>query len=102
MGWLCVFFAAGLQVLTCVYTGCGMLPSLGAELRVLASRYREWAKRMVDKDPEYFSKHAQGQAPPILWIGSSDSRVPVGSGTTYLIQPGQFHCRQIRPHGFIS
>jgi len=32
-------------------------------------------------DPEYFSTLAKGQAPPVLWIGCADSRVPANQIT---------------------
>jgi len=32
-------------------------------------------------DPEYFTKLAKGQAPPVLWIGCADSRVPANQIT---------------------
>ena len=35
-----------------------------------------WAQGRVENDPEYFSRLAEIQAPKILWIGCSDSRVP--------------------------
>lgn len=31
---------------------------------------------MISSDPKYFSKLAEGQKPPLLWIGCADSRVP--------------------------
>ena len=37
---------------------------------------RNWVKRMIENDPTYFSKLAEGQKPPLLWIGCADSRVP--------------------------
>ncbi len=37
---------------------------------------RRWVNQMLDSDPAYFSKLAQGQKPPLLWIGCADSRVP--------------------------
>ncbi len=37
---------------------------------------RDWVKQELDKDPQYFTKLAQGQSPDVLWIGCSDSRVP--------------------------
>ncbi|HEY5691102.1 MAG TPA: carbonate dehydratase [Cyclobacteriaceae bacterium] len=37
---------------------------------------RKWVKQMLDNDPTYFSKLAEGQKPPLLWIGCADSRVP--------------------------
>jgi carbonic anhydrase len=36
----------------------------------------EWAARMVDHDPRFFSRLQGQQAPEFLWIGCSDSRVP--------------------------
>jgi carbonic anhydrase len=36
----------------------------------------EWVKSKIAIDPDYFIKQAEGQRPPILWIGCSDSRVP--------------------------
>ena len=37
---------------------------------------KTWVKAMIARDPEYFSKLAGGQKPPLLWIGCADSRVP--------------------------
>jgi len=37
---------------------------------------RDWADSIKEKDPEFFSRLSQQQAPDILWIGCSDSRVP--------------------------
>jgi carbonic anhydrase len=37
---------------------------------------RAWSARMHEKDPEFFSRLAEQQAPEYLWIGCSDSRVP--------------------------
>jgi carbonic anhydrase len=36
----------------------------------------KWAERMVERDPLFFSRLQQQQAPEYLWIGCSDSRVP--------------------------
>ena len=38
---------------------------------------REWAARMQQEKPDYFSSLADQQAPEYFWIGCSDSRVPV-------------------------
>ncbi|KDQ13649.1 hypothetical protein BOTBODRAFT_364133 [Botryobasidium botryosum FD-172 SS1] len=35
-----------------------------------------WATSVVAKDPDFFKKSAEGQAPKVLWLGCSDSRVP--------------------------
>jgi carbonic anhydrase len=37
---------------------------------------RRWAKARVASDPAFFARLAGLQAPPYLWIGCSDSRVP--------------------------
>jgi carbonic anhydrase len=35
-----------------------------------------WVSRKLKKDPHFFHKLSEGQAPPVLWIGCADSRVP--------------------------
>jgi carbonic anhydrase len=42
----------------------------------LLDKNQEWVAKSLEKDPEFFSRLANGQQPPILWIGCSDSRVP--------------------------
>ncbi|MGC4232938.1 MAG: carbonic anhydrase, partial [Niabella sp.] len=37
---------------------------------------KEWAAKMLSKDPSFFDSLAQTQTPEFLWIGCSDSRVP--------------------------
>ncbi|KAF2518408.1 carbonate dehydratase [Flavobacterium salilacus subsp. salilacus] len=37
---------------------------------------KAWSNTKLAEDPEYFKRLAQGQQPPLLWIGCSDSRVP--------------------------
>jgi len=48
---------------------------------------RNWVASKIDQDPEYFEKLAQGQSPPLLWIGCSDSRVPANE--VIGAQPGE-------------
>ncbi len=35
-----------------------------------------WVSKKLKKDPNFFHKLSEGQAPPVLWIGCADSRVP--------------------------
>jgi carbonic anhydrase len=37
---------------------------------------RQWARRITERDPQFFSSLAAQQSPRYLWIGCSDSRVP--------------------------
>ena len=37
---------------------------------------RRWAERRLRDDPQFFARLSALQAPPYLWIGCSDSRVP--------------------------
>src|SRR4029077_15426184 len=48
---------------------------------------KKWVAAMTSQDPEFFTKLAKGQKPPILWIGCSDSRVPANEVTG--TQPGE-------------
>lgn len=42
---------------------------------------KEWVAKTLDENPDFFNKLAQGQKPPVLWIGCSDSRVPANQIT---------------------
>ncbi|HVA97644.1 MAG TPA: carbonate dehydratase [Bacteroidia bacterium] len=48
---------------------------------------REWVAKMLKEDPDYFNNLANGQSPPLLWIGCSDSRVPANQITN--TKPGE-------------
>ena len=48
---------------------------------------KDWVKDTIDNDPAFFDKLANGQKPPVLWIGCSDSRVPANEITGTL--PGE-------------
>jgi carbonic anhydrase len=45
-------------------------------LQHLIDSNRDWATKILRKDPEFFSRLARQQSPRYLWIGCSDSRVP--------------------------
>ncbi|MBV6474293.1 MAG: Carbonic anhydrase 2 [Saprospiraceae bacterium] len=53
----------------------------------LLENNQNWALERKAADPEYFSRLATGQSPEYLWIGCSDSRVPVSEVTR--TQPGE-------------
>jgi len=42
----------------------------------LLENNRRWAERIAQERPGFFAKLAKQQAPEVLWIGCSDSRVP--------------------------
>ena len=46
------------------------------ELHDLFENNREWAARLTQSDPEFFTRLAEQQRPKYLWIGCADSRVP--------------------------
>ena len=39
--------------------------------------HREWSEQRRKEDPSYFQRLSNQQTPEYLWIGCSDSRVPV-------------------------
>jgi carbonic anhydrase len=45
-------------------------------LKYLFEKNATWAKGMIEKDPDFFTRLSKQQAPEYLWIGCSDSRVP--------------------------
>jgi carbonic anhydrase len=48
---------------------------------------RAWAMERLKIDPEYFTRNVETQTPQFLWIGCSDSRVPVEELTN--AEPGE-------------
>lgn len=46
------------------------------DLRKLLDNNADWARAMVDRDPDFFRRLEGVQTPQFLWIGCSDSRVP--------------------------
>jgi carbonic anhydrase len=47
----------------------------------LLENNRKWVEKSLERDPEFFKRLAEGQQPPVLWIGCSDSRVPANEIT---------------------
>lgn len=58
-----------------------------SKLQYLIDNNLAWATAIKEKDPEYFTRLSRQQAPEILWIGCSDSRVPANQITN--LQPGE-------------
>lgn len=42
---------------------------------------KDWVAETLKEDPTFFARLSAGQAPPVLWIGCSDSRVPANQIT---------------------
>lgn len=49
---------------------------------------RAWSAARLAEDPGYFQRLIAQQAPEYLWIGCSDSRVPVSSSRSCAPSPG--------------
>jgi len=56
-------------------------------LKHLFDKNKEWARKIKETDPDFFSKLSNQQTPNYLWIGCSDSRVPANQVVDLL--PGQ-------------
>ena len=56
-------------------------------LKQLFDRNVDWAKGILEKDPEFFETLSRQQQPEYLWIGCSDSRVPANQIVD--LPPGQ-------------
>lgn len=46
------------------------------DIDILFKNNQEWAARIKETDPDFFTKLSKSQKPEYLWIGCSDSRVP--------------------------
>jgi carbonic anhydrase len=57
------------------------------ELKPLFDNNKQWAKKITERDADFFSKLSRLQSPQFLWIGCSDSRVPANEITGLL--PGE-------------
>jgi carbonic anhydrase len=57
------------------------------KLTELLDRNQRWADETRARDPEFFARLSQQQAPKYLWIGCSDSRVPANQIID--MQPGE-------------
>ncbi|MER2999463.1 carbonic anhydrase [Pontibacter populi] len=53
----------------------------------LINNNRKWVAEKLELTPGYFKQLAQGQKPPFLYIGCSDSRMPISSFTQ--TEPGE-------------
>ena len=58
-----------------------------SDLAELLENNRAWAAEMTRRDPDFFRRLLQQQAPAYLWIGCSDSRVPANQIVG--LQPGE-------------
>ncbi|MGC4029508.1 MAG: carbonate dehydratase [Steroidobacteraceae bacterium] len=47
-----------------------------SRLEHLIDNNRRWAKRVTDREPQFFGRLVAQQTPRYLWIGCADSRVP--------------------------
>lgn len=52
------------------------LTAVGDAYQHVIEGNKKWATQYSEQAPDFFSKCAKGQAPPILWLGCADSRVP--------------------------
>ena len=60
---------------------------MAGDLRHLLEANQRWAERSTARDPNYFERLVDLQAPEYLWIGCSDSRVPANQITG--LHPGE-------------
>lgn len=50
-------------------------------IKSLLDNNKSWVDKKLGENPDFFNKLAEGQQPPVLWIGCADSRVPVNEIT---------------------
>ena len=60
---------------------------MAEDLQHLLEANRRWAEGSTARDPDYFGRLVDLQAPQYLWIGCSDSRVPANQITG--LHPGE-------------
>jgi len=57
------------------------------DLSNLFERNRAWSAEITRRDPDFFARLSEGQAPDYLWIGCADSRVPAAQ--VLGLEPGE-------------
>ncbi|CAG8659570.1 17472_t:CDS:2 [Dentiscutata erythropus] len=50
---------------------------MSEQIKELINRNQKWAESKKATDPDYFKNIAKGQKPKFIWIGCSDSRLPL-------------------------
>src|SRR5256886_4142060 len=63
-------------------------------LNHLFANNQAWAAEMTRREPDFFARLSRLQAPPYLWIGCSDSRVPANQ-VVGLMPGGMFVHRNV-------
>ena len=64
------------EMLACLLPTSNLDGVVMCELDKLLENNRSWTESVRSKDPAFFEKLSEQQAPDYLWIGCSDSRVP--------------------------
>lgn len=80
----------------------------GEELAGVLRNNARWAAEVTAREADFFARTSRGQAPTIVWIGCSDSRVPaeqimgVGPGEVFVhrnianvVTPGDANCAAV-------
>jgi carbonic anhydrase len=66
---------------------CAKQPDNNSLYENLLQGNKQFVADTLKLDPHYFTNLAKGQAPPVLWIGCADSRVPANQITN--TRPGE-------------